>query len=71
MGGLFFHETGVPCLWHAPFPPKVQARLITAKCLKGDITNSDLDQAGMICRFDIVPWENQPMRLDDSLVELS
>ena len=52
-------------------PPKVQARPIAAKNLKGDITNSELEQAGMICHLDVMPWENQAMHLDDSLVEMS
>ena len=50
MGGVFFDEDSAPCVWHAPFPLEVQELLVTVENPEGDITNSDLEQAGAISR---------------------
>ena len=54
MGGVFFDVDGTPCVWRTPFPPEVQQRLVTVENPEGDITNSDLEQAGVICHLDVV-----------------
>ena len=41
-------------VWRAPFLLEVQERLVTVENPDGDITNSDLEQAGFICHLDVV-----------------
>jgi hypothetical protein len=44
-----------PLLWRAPFPPEVQARLVSDKNPLGDIiTNSDLELAGTMGQQDVL-----------------
>ena len=52
--GVFFDVDGAPCVWRTPFPPEAQQRLVTVENPEGDITNSDLEQAGVICHLDVV-----------------
>ena len=48
MGGVFFDSSGQPVVWRWPFPQVVQDRLVSAAHRDGDITNSDLEQAGIL-----------------------
>ena len=53
MGGVLFAEGHAPCLWRAPFPEDIQERIVSFDNPQGDITNSDLEQAGVLAQADI------------------
>ena len=53
MGGVLFTADQPPLLWCAPFPPDIQSRLISTENPTRDITNSDLEQAGMLAQADV------------------
>ena len=46
MGGVYFDHTEQGWVWRLPFPLDLQARLASAENPKGDVTNSDFEQAG-------------------------
>ena len=50
MGGVFFNASGECFVWRLPFPADVQANLVSSDNLTGDITNSDLEQAGVLAQ---------------------
>ena len=58
MGGvafdLFRPDDSDPILWREPFPPELQARLVSWDNPGGDITNSDLEQAAVNAGHDVV-----------------
>ena len=58
MGGVWLPATTNsnirPLLWRAPFPAHIQARLVSFDNPLGDITNSDLELAGLIAQQDII-----------------
>jgi hypothetical protein len=54
MGGVLFAEGDAPVLWRAPFPTNIQERLVSFDNLHGDITNSDLEQAGVLAQADVI-----------------
>jgi hypothetical protein len=54
MGGIWFVPGAPPLLWRAPFPLSIQSRLVTAAHRSGDLTNSDLELAGIIAHKDIL-----------------
>jgi hypothetical protein len=53
MGGVVFAPGHPPTLWQAAFPPDIQARIILLANRAGDITNSNLEQAGVLAQADI------------------
>lgn len=58
MGGVWLpattHSNLPPLLWRARFPPHIQARLVSRSNPQGDITNSDLELAGLLAQQDII-----------------
>jgi hypothetical protein len=58
MGGVWLPATTnshiPPLLWRAPFPPHIQARLVSTNNPQGTITNSDLELAGLLAHQDIL-----------------
>ena len=57
MGGVCFNlrnPAAAPVLWRAPFPPDIQARVVSFDNPSGDITNSDLELAGVIAQNDVI-----------------
>lgn len=54
MGGIWLHPNLQPLLWRAPFPRSIQRLLVSSDNPTGSITNSDLEQAGMIAHQDII-----------------
>ena len=46
--------THAPIVWRAPFPPQLQAALVTWENPKGTITNSDLELAATIAHQDVL-----------------
>ena len=53
MGGVIFTQDGAPILWRAPFPHDIQSALVSDANPTGDITNSDLEQAGILAQADV------------------
>ena len=54
MGGVFFAPDQQAYIWRYPFSPEIQRRLVSADNPNGSITNSDLEQAGMVSHLDII-----------------
>ena len=54
MGGIFYDHTGQPYVWRQPFPPDIQADLVSKDHLSGRITNSDLEQAALLAQVDVM-----------------
>ena len=54
MGGIFFDPSGQGYLWRYPFPLAVQERLVSADNPTGDVTNSDLEQAGQLGQASVI-----------------
>lgn len=54
MGGVWFVDGAPPLLWRAPFPSHVQARLVSDHNPRGDLSNSDLELAGVVAHQDIL-----------------
>ena len=54
MGGVYYDSDGTPYVWRQPFPDKVQRRLVSADNRSGTITNSDLEQAGLLAQVTIM-----------------
>lgn len=54
MGGVIFQEEAPPLLWRCPFPPDIQAQVVSWDNPKGNLTNSDLELAGTIAGLDVV-----------------
>ena len=50
MGGVFYDSQGKPYLWRFPFPEDIQRDLVSYDNPKGSITNSDLEQAGILAQ---------------------
>jgi hypothetical protein len=55
MGGVWFLPNGACHVWRTPFPADIQLDVVTADNLKGSITNSDLELAGILAHQDILP----------------
>ena len=53
MGGVLFSLGHPPTLWHAPFSPDIQQRIISHDNPMGNLTNSDLEQAGILAHVDV------------------
>ena len=53
MGGILFAPGHPPTLWCATFPPEIQERIISFNNPSGDLTNSDLEQAGALTQADV------------------
>ena len=48
MGGVYFDASGQGYVWRHPFDQATQDQLITADRPQGTLTNSDLEQAGVL-----------------------
>ena len=53
MGGVLFAKGKHPVMWCMTFPDDIQQHMVTIKNTAGDITNSDLEQAGVLAQADI------------------
>ena len=53
MGGVLFHPKQPPTVWRARFPASVQRNLVSDDNPHGEITNSDLEQAGVLAHADV------------------
>ena len=54
MGGVYFDTAGAAYVWRQAFPPDVQRRLVSFANPRGTITNSDLEQAGLLAQVDLM-----------------
>ena len=54
MGGVFFAEGLPPKLWRAPYPPDIQAQVVSTDNPMGALTNSDLEQSALTVHHDVV-----------------
>jgi hypothetical protein len=54
MGGVVFALGQPPTLWQAAFLTDIQVRIVSTANHSGDITNSDLEQAGVLGQADVV-----------------
>ena len=53
MGGVIFALGQLPTLWRATFPADIQERIVTTDNMTGDLTNSDLEQAGVLAQANV------------------
>jgi hypothetical protein len=54
MGGVYFDSAGNAFVWREPFPHAVQRRLVSHANPAGDVTNSDLEHAGLLAQVDLM-----------------
>ena len=53
MGGMLFAKGKHPMMWRAMFLDDIQQHMVTVENAAGDITNSDLEQAGVLAHADV------------------
>ena len=53
MGGVLFAEEKHPVMWCMTFPDDIQQCMVTIEITAGNITNSDLEQAGVLAQADV------------------
>jgi len=53
MGGVLFCPGFAPLLWCAPFPTAIQNWLVSFANPHGNLTNSNLEQAGVLAQADV------------------
>jgi hypothetical protein len=53
MGGVYFDSSGQGYVWRFPFPDNIQSQLVLKTNLSGRITNSDLEQAGLLAQVSV------------------
>ena len=54
MGGVYYDAQGNCYVWRHPFDPAVQERLVSFDNPNGTITNSDLEQAGVLAQVSMM-----------------
>ncbi len=54
MGGVFYDSSGQGYIWRFPFPLEVQRQLVSVENPAGRITNSDLEQCGILAQLYIL-----------------
>jgi hypothetical protein len=72
VGGVVFAPGQPPTLWQAAFLPDIQACIVSTMNRAGDITNSDLKQAGVLGQADVVAslfdlWELMLATVNDNV----
>ena len=53
MGGVYFDSVGRAIVWRCPFPPDIQANLVSVDNPTGTLTNSDLEQAALLAQISL------------------
>ena len=53
MGGVLFAPGHPPTLWQAAFPADIRQCIVSVENPSGDLTNSDLEQAGVLAHADV------------------
>ena len=76
MGGMLFAPGKPLAMWCARFPEEVQCCIVSTANTVGDLTNSDLEQAGVLAQanmalhlFDL--WELMLTTLNDNVAAIS
>ena len=71
MGGIWLDALKrlPPLLWQQRFPKEVTDAVVSWDNPKGELTNSDLEQAGMVCHPDILAQQYDVWEL--SLIHIS
>jgi hypothetical protein len=54
MGGVYFDASGQGYVWRFPFPEDIQSQLISKANPSGRITNSNLEQAGLLAQVSVI-----------------
>jgi hypothetical protein len=54
MGGVYFDSAGNAFVWRERFPHAVQRRLVSHSNPSGDVTNSNLEHAGLLAQVDLM-----------------
>jgi hypothetical protein len=54
MGGVYFDASGQGYVWRFPFPDDVQSQLVSRANPSGRVTNSDLEQAGLLAQVSVI-----------------
>jgi hypothetical protein len=64
-GGVWISGTKdiIPIVWRIPFPPDVEKRLVSTNNPNGDITNSDLEMAGVLFQW-LILEQVAPIKLE-------
>ena len=53
MGGVLFAKGKHPIMWQMTFLDDIQQHIVAIKNTAGDITNSNLEQAGVLAQADV------------------
>ena len=56
MGGVLFAPRKPPAMWWASFPEDIQWHIVSTDNATGDLTNSDLEQAGVLTQADMATF---------------
>ena len=72
MGEVLFAPGKPPAMWHTCFPEDIQQRIVSTANTAGDLTNSDLEQAGVLAQADMAMllfdlWELTLATLNDNI----
>ncbi len=54
MGGVYFDAEGNSFLWRQPFADEISSRLVSTDNPEGSVTNSDLEQAGLLAQLSLM-----------------
>ena len=76
MGGVLFAPGKPPAMWHARFSEDIQQRIVSTANTAGDLTNIDLEQAGILTHADMATllfdlWELTLATLNDNVATIS
>ena len=76
MGGVLFTPGKPLAMWQASFPPDIQLCIVSTANTTGDLTNSDLEQAGILAQADMATllfnlWELTLATLNDNIATIS
>ena len=56
MGGVLFAPRKPPAMWRVSFPVDIQCSIMSTNNTTGDLTNSDLEQAGVLTQADMATF---------------
>jgi hypothetical protein len=68
-GGVWISGTKdiIPIVWRIPFPPDVEKRLVSTNNPNGDITNSNLEMAGVLFQW-LILEQAAPIKLEHAII---
>ena len=76
MEGVLFCTQKTPAMWQASFPEDIQCHIMSTDNATGDLTNSDLEHAGILAQADMATflfnlWALTLMTLNDNIATIS